>query len=211
MNGIFHRVAHFTAVCTRELGYFGEKDLRFREDFSVKAVESSCDFPCQLDMISLVFSYRDSMGFIDDDVGCLQHGISKKPIGVEVLIRDFSLHFLESGNPLQPGQGDDHGKEKMKLCMLLDLGLDKDHTLIWIYAKTQPSSGIFKNIVSDNSGFLILRAEGMPGNDGIIAVIFILQPYPVLECTSQMSEMERACGPHSAENDFFWFVVHCYP
>ena len=104
-DGVLVRLRHLAAVEPRHPGRFGQKRLRFREDRSVKEIETPYDLPGELQMRRLVLADRNVVRAISDDVGGLKERISEKSVSVEIPVDELCLLFLESRNAFEPGNG----------------------------------------------------------------------------------------------------------
>ena len=75
-------------------------------------------------MRELVLADRDAVSAVDNDVGCLKHGVAEKAVGGEVFLIDLKLLLLIGWIPFEPGQRGDHPEQKIEFRMFLDVGLD---------------------------------------------------------------------------------------
>ena len=66
-------------------------------------IETTGDFSCQLNMWGLIFAHRDTIGFIHQDVGSLEHRIAQESISIDVFLIQLVKLLLIGGIPLQPG------------------------------------------------------------------------------------------------------------
>ena len=97
-------------------------------------------------MVGLVLADGDDVGLVDDDVRGLEERISQEAVGVELLVGELLLLFLEGRDALQPGEGRDHGQEEMELGVLLDRRLDEEDALLGIEAQAEEVAGDVEDV-----------------------------------------------------------------
>ena len=64
-------------------------------------------------MRHLILANGNHIRFVNQNVGGLEHGIAQKPVGSQIFILDILSLLFVGGNPLQPAQRRDHGKQQM--------------------------------------------------------------------------------------------------
>ena len=82
VDGVAVAFAHFSAVGARHFRELRQVFFRLGKDrLFVEIVESSRHFTRQLQVRELIFPHRDEIGFVQENIGCLQHGIAEKAVG----------------------------------------------------------------------------------------------------------------------------------
>ena len=61
-------------------------------------------------MGDLIFTHRHIVALIDHDIRRLQHRITQKTVGAQVLIFNIVALFLVGGHSFQPAQRGNHGE-----------------------------------------------------------------------------------------------------
>ena len=101
--------------------------------------------------------------------------ITEETICHDVLFRRHVCnHILICRTSFEPRKRCVHTKEQEKLCMLLDVGLQKDRGLVRIYTACQNICEKAECILTENICLCIAGRQGMPVSNDKIAVILIL-------------------------------------
>ena len=96
----------------------------------------------------------------------------------------------------------------MELGVLFDLGLVENHTPFRVQTDAQEVDGHLENIVFEDLRALVFGAQGVPGDDALEAAVLILEEKPIAHRPGIVSQMSRAGGPDSTEDDFFLVSAH---
>ncbi len=183
--------------------------LRFGEHgLFIEVVEPPRHFPREFQMRQLVFSHRDEIRFVQENIGGLEDGIAEKAVGAEVLFFDLFLFFFVGRIPFQPGDGNHHRKEQVQDGMFRDAGLNEHSRASGIDACGQPVNEEFTHEFPDSTGVGIVRGKRVPVRHEEVTLILILQRFPVLQGTKIISEMHEAAGLHAAQHALFRLGGH---
>src|SRR2546426_1313786 len=118
INGVVERLAHLRlAVGPGQGADLADQRVGFGEDRLELLVEPSGDLPRDLEMAGLILTHWDDLAADDEDVGSLQDGVGQQP---QRWLLDVQVphHVLERRHALQTGDGDQHGKDELKLSSL---------------------------------------------------------------------------------------------
>ena len=75
---------------------------------AVEMVKATCHFTGQFDMRHLIFTDRDMLGVIHQNIGRLQQRIAQETIGRQIFMRQLFLLVLVGRHTLQPAQWRHH-------------------------------------------------------------------------------------------------------
>ena len=165
----------------------------------VELIETARDLACNLHVRDLIFADGNVGSLIHQDVSRLQDGIPEESVGVEVLFLEILLLVLVGRDALKPAERGHHGEQQMKLGVLRNVRLDEDGRLLGIEASGEPVKGHLKNVVLDPRGVSVIGREGVPVGDKEEAIVFFLEPNPVLQCTNIVADVQLACRSHAAQ------------
>src|ERR1035437_4087003 len=98
----------------------------------VELVEPPRNFARQLHVWHLIFTDRNVVRLVQQDVGRLQQGISEKTIRPEVLVLEVLALLLVAGHTLQPSQRSDHAEQQVQLGVLQNVRLDEQRAALGI-------------------------------------------------------------------------------
>ena len=87
--------------------------------------------------------------------------------------------------------------------MLRKAALDEQRGAFRIDPGGEPVDDHVVDIAFDDFAIFVVRRQRVPVRDEIEAVEVGLQPYPVLQCTVVMTEMQGASGTHAGQDSLF--------
>ena len=102
-------------------------------------VEPTGNLTCQFEVGSLIFSNRDDMCTVEQDVCSLENRVTEETeadarIRAAFLALNMLALFLVRWNTLQPADGGKHSEEHSELSVLRDSALAKNRYLTWVKA-----------------------------------------------------------------------------
>ncbi len=198
VNGVVVALAHLPPVDPQQLGDLGQHGLGDGEDLSVEMVEPPGHLAGELHVGDLVDPHGNLVGFVHDDVRGLQEGVPQKTVGRKVAVGELLLLILVGGNALQPGKRGDHGQEQVQLGMFLDLRLDKQNALFRGEPHAQPVDDLIPDVLLNDPGVGVLRRQGVPVGGKEETLVFLLEAFPIVQRTHQISQVKFSGRAHSA-------------
>src|SRR5690606_5603306 len=108
------------------------------------------------------------------------------------------------------GDRRNHGKEEVQLRMLRHQRLNHKNSAVGIKSNRQPVNRNFGYAFIDDVDVLILRGEGMPVNDSVDALVFILHGNPVVEGSHQMSQVKSPGRAHATKDSLLHNHLYLY-
>ena len=163
-------------------------------------VEAAGDLAHQFQVSHLVGPDRHIAGAIHQDVRRLQHGIAEKPVGAQVPVVQLRLHVPVGRRPLQPANRRDHRQQQVQFGVLRHLRLDEDGRGARVDARGQPVDDHVEGVPLDILGIVVAGGERMPVSDEEIALVLVLQPYPVLDYPVVVTEVQAPGRAHAGSD-----------
>ena len=200
MNRVAKALAHFlVAVQTRQPGERRQEWLWLDQDLLVRAkhiVETTNDFPCELEMGHLVVADRDELRIVHGHVGRLQQGIPEESNRRKILVPERLLLLPVCRHALEPGHRHHHRKEQIQLGVLRYLRLNEKGALLRIEAGANPVGHVLVRVGGQLTRVGVVAGQGVPVGDEVEAVVLVLQRHPVAERPDQVPQMEAPGGTH---------------
>src|SRR5262249_39117792 len=140
------------------------------------------------------------------DVGRLQKRIAKETVRVEIVFLDLAHLLLIGRNPLQPWERNNHRKKQMQLGMLHDTRLDEQCRSIGVDSRGKPVDSIVDNVFANARGGIVVGRQRVPVHDAVKALVFVLQPNPVVKSADEVTEVQLTRRPHAAEDSWLWHI-----
>ena len=164
-------------------------------------IKAAGDFAGEFNMGGLVLPHRHFIGAIDENVRRLQQGIAEKSESCEIAGVAQLLYLLAiSGNPLQPWQGTERGKQGKQFGVLRHMRLHKKRGVVGVDAGGEPFGGGFTGLRGQIGRAGVFGGQRVPVGHKKEAVAGFLQFAPVGERAAQVAEVQRACGAHSGKD-----------
>ncbi len=180
----------------------------------IEEVEPPCDLSCDLHVRNLILADGNVGGLIHQDVGSHEHGIAEESVGVEILLLEILLLLLVGRDAFEPAQRGHHGEQQVEFGVLRHMRLDEDGRLLGIESGGEPVESHFKDVGLDPRGISVIGGESMPVGDKEKAIVFVLEPGPVLQRSDVVANVQFTCRSHAAEyaavHSLFDFCRHLY-
>jgi len=124
----------------------------------------------------------------------------------------FAQLFLERRIPEQPAYRRYHAEQQKQLCVCLYIRLSEENAFFRVQTDSYPVQYHVARIAG-YSGAFVLGAGGqyVPVRGEEIAVVFVLQFYPVAQRAPVIPEMQSACRSRAGNYNFFFksiVIVH---
>ncbi len=151
-------------------------------------------------MGDLVLAHGHRRRLVHEDVRGLEHRVTEEAVGQQILLAQILLLILVGGNALQPAQRSDHGQQQVQLGVLRHPRLDEQGGELRIHAAGEPVDDHVPDVAGNDLPFLIGRRQRMPVGDEEIALVFVLQPQPVLQHAVVVAQVQTAGRPHTGQH-----------
>ena len=150
---------------------------------AVDVVEAPRELARDFDMRNLVLADRHLVRAIDEDVGAHHHRIAEEAEIRQIAVGELLLLILVRRHPLEPADGRDHAEQQRQLGVLGHARLDEQRRARRIDAGREPVDEHVPDAFGDRFGLVEMRRERMPVGGEEQALVFFLQPDPVLQRT----------------------------
>ena len=188
------------AIALAHLLHDGERELLEIGFAAVQVIEAARDFARDLDVRRLVFADRHEAGLVDQDVGRLQKRVAEEAVGREVAVLEFFDLILVARHALEPCERRPHRQQREQLGVLGQAALDEDRRLFRVDAGGEPVDHHVVDIAFDDLAVFVMRGQRVPVGDEVEAVVFGLQPHPVLQRAVVVTEVQRAGRAHARQH-----------
>ena len=168
----------------------------------VEAVKPPRNFAGQFHVRHLIFADRNDVRLVDQNIRRLQHGITKKTVGVQIFFLDVFLLLFVGRDALQPAQRSDHRKQQVQFGMRRHVRLDEHHALCGIEPGREPIQQHFDRVLFQMRGVGIVGGQCVPVGDEEKAVVLVLHADPVFERAHVVAQVQFAGRAHSAQHAF---------
>ncbi len=169
----------------------------------VHMVKTLGKLPCHFEVLLLIFSNGDKIGFVNDNVGGHQHWIGKQA-GIHVVGLHARLVF-ERGCPLQFSQVGIHIQESVKFRDFGYIALNENSGSLRINTAGQ----IFGQHMPDTRLKVFGRrmgSQGMYVSNKKVAVVIILHFHKAPHCTKIVAQVQVTGWPDTAYHSFLHIV-----
>src|SRR5580658_5193693 len=169
-------------------------------------VETPRHLARDLDMRDLILSHRHESGAVQQDVGALQQRITQKPVGRQIALLELLLLVLVARHTFEPAERRDHREQQVQFGVLGHMRLHEQGGDTGIEAGGQPVDHHLADRLGNTRGVLVARGQRVPVRDEEIALVLILELYPVAQCAVVVAQMQRSGGAHAGEHALAWGI-----
>jgi hypothetical protein len=167
---------------------------------AVQVVEAARHFTREFDVRRLVLAHRHVVGLVDQDVGGLQQRVAQEAVGGQVAVLELVDLVLVGRHALQPAQRRAHGQQREQFGVFGQAALDEDGALLGVQAGGDPVHDHVVDVALHHLALFVVRGQRMPVGDEEEALVFVLQPHPVLQGAVVVAEVHGAGGAHAGED-----------
>jgi hypothetical protein len=122
--------------------------------------------------------------------------VAEESVVGQVPVRELLLLILVGRHALEPAHRRNHSKQQRELRVLGHAGLDEDGGARGVDARGKPVDEHLPDAVGNRFGCVVMGRQRVPVGGEVQALVFFLQPHPVLERAVVVADMHAPRWAH---------------